>query len=224
MIIGINGFKGSGKDLVADIIVHNAAIKSAGTYSEGAKMSFADKLKKVCVSLFDLDEKIIKGYTEPGYTGPDPKDAPTWIAFSDFNGMEIKVRDALHAFDTSREYLSHREILQLMGTDILRGWMPNIWINLLFKQIEKDKDKRLESKSKCLYVISDARFTNECQEIRNIGGYIIQVNRPGKASGGHSSEQGIDTSLVDYVINNDGDLQDLELKTIEALNFLLDKV
>lgn len=56
-------------------------------------------------------------------------------------------------------------------------------------------------------VISDVRFDNEAEFIRQRGGKVVRVDRPGSdRADDHASEAGISESLVDYVIHNDGDL------------------
>lgn len=72
-------------------------------------------------------------------------------------------------------------------------------------------------------VISDCRYPNEAQAIRNLGGTIVRVTRPGAglagAAGAHISEAGLPDHLVDIEVLNDGTMGDLcaEARKIVAL-------
>ena len=61
-------------------------------------------------------------------------------------------------------------------------------------------------------VVADIRFTNEAEYIKKLGGLVLRIDRPGLDAGvasEHISETGIPMELIDYVVDNDGDLFDL---------------
>lgn len=61
------------------------------------------------------------------------------------------------------------------------------------------------------YVVCDLRFPLEAMRIKELGGYIIRVDRPGYEGDGHLSEKPDDlTSFVDYGILNDTTIEKLE--------------
>lgn len=106
-----------------------------------------------------------------------------------------------------------RNILQKMGTECMRrGYRDDIWIQALFRYIELDG---WETKEETNWVVSDVRFPNEAQAIKDHKGMLIQINRPELGQGKiatkmHASE----TAMVNYhgwdhVITNDGSIQDL---------------
>jgi hypothetical protein len=68
------------------------------------------------------------------------------------------------------------------------------------------------------WIITDTRFPNEADAIKNAGGILIRVERPGvKPINDHPSEVGLDHWTFDYVINNDGDLESLSNKVKDIL-------
>ena len=70
----------------------------------------------------------------------------------------------------------------------------------------------------CLLVIGDIRTDSEAQSVRNHYGTIVEITRDGtKPANGHHLERGIDRTLIDVTIANDGTLQDLGAALIEAL-------
>ena len=110
--------------------------------------------------------------------------------------------------------LTPRKLLQLLGTEAGREIIhPNIWVNALFADYSEDSN----------WIITDVRFPNEAKAIKNKGGILIRVERPGIEShcgGQHLSETSLDAyDKFDYVIENDGTVQDL-IDKVKALNIV----
>jgi hypothetical protein len=60
------------------------------------------------------------------------------------------------------------------------------------------------------WIITDTRFPNEAQAIKDAGGIIIRVTRPGIGPvNDHPSETGLNQWKFDYEIQNDGTLENL---------------
>lgn len=99
--------------------------------------------------------------------------------------------------------VSPRHLMQTLGTEWGRELIhPEIWL-LLAKQ-------RLLRMGPGM-IISDVRFDNEAEWIRSIGGRIIHVRRKTATPvNQHVSENGVTLDPTDLVINNDGDLEDLQ--------------
>ena len=107
MIIGICGLIGSGKDTVANLLIHN---------HDFHKTSFADKLKDAVASMFDWDRYMLEGKTEPSRKWRESPD-PFW-------SKEIG-RD-----------ITPRYVLQRFGTECMRqGLYDGIWVSLTKKQM-----------------------------------------------------------------------------------------
>ena len=101
--------------------------------------------------------------------------------------------------------MSVRELLQKFGTAIRNEVCDDFWVKACLKDFEDDNN----------YLITDVRFKSEAKGIKEKGGIIIRVNRDGAGAGNHISEVDLDDYSFDYVINNDGDMEDLLLKVKE---------
>ena len=100
-------------------------------------------------------------------------------------------------------------LLQRFGTEVGRDLInEDIWVDLTVKSIPDGSR----------VVFTDCRFSNEANKVRQLGGKVWRVNRPGwQAVNDHTSE----TSLVDYdfdrVFINDSSIKDLDAKVEIAL-------
>lgn len=102
-------------------------------------------------------------------------------------------------------YLSPREILQYVGTDMFRASFPKVWVNSLLGRIN-DNEK---------VVVTDVRFPDEAEALRSLGAKIIRVVRPDMVPTDlHESERHIPTIPVDVEIINDGTVKALH-KAVE---------
>jgi hypothetical protein len=100
-----------------------------------------------------------------------------------------------------------RDFLQKLGTDAMRmGLHPNVWVNAIMADYVPDEDGDLPN-----WIITDVRFPNEAQAIKDKGGIIIRVDRPGVSPiNDHPSEVGLDKWEFDYKIVNLSDIFDLK--------------
>jgi hypothetical protein len=118
---------------------------------------------------------------------------------------------------------SPRQLLQLLGTEFGRGMIrSDIWI----RRAMLDVDSFLAGAATECVVITDVRFDNEAEAIRERDGLIFEVVRPGFVclegdAAGHSSEAGISRHLVDATIVNSGTLAELGGKTGALLGDLI---
>lgn len=119
--------------------------------------------------------------------------------------------------------MSVREFLQILGTEGLReGLHKNVWVNALFadyrraaKLVPSDNtfsDYKVEYIGDYPnWVVSDCRFKNEAQAIKDRGGYVVRIDRPGgKPVNNHASETDLDDWNFDFKIANVSDLTALE--------------
>jgi hypothetical protein len=204
MIIGIMGFLGSGKGTVADILIKN------GFY----KFSFADTLKDVVSTIFLWPRDLLEGDTEPSRVFREKVD-PWW---TERFGYEV----------------TPRKMLQIMGTEAGRDVIhKDIWLHCLERRIQGYPN----------VVIPDVRFPNECNFIRKMGGQLIRVkrgedlehalalNRPDlkfdirrweyfmleNYPKVHASEWAWLAERPDYIIENNGTLDDLKAEVEKIL-------
>lgn len=78
------------------------------------------------------------------------------------------------------------------------------------------------------WIITDLRFPNEANAIKDRGGITVRINRAEAYTSGsvknlHSSETALDRYDFDYVIINSGTIEELQQKVLEipALKTLL---
>lgn len=89
-----------------------------------------------------------------------------------------------------------RLMLQELGVGAREIIGPDVWIDALFR--------RLEAEAPSHAVITDVRFPNEADAIRERGGFVVRVERGGYHGDGHISETQVDAIPVDTVIRNYG--------------------
>ena len=102
-----------------------------------------------------------------------------------------------------------REFLQRVGTEGIRnGVHEDAWVNALFSDYYNQDQ----------WIITDCRFPNEANAIKDRGGKIVRIVRPGvSAVNAHPSETALDEWDFDHVIHNDGTLEELKTKALEIL-------
>lgn len=83
-----------------------------------------------------------------------------------------------------------RTLLQNYGTEVRRRDNPNYWTD---KWISKVRDKEN-------VVVDDCRFLNEAEAIKNLGGIIIRIIRPGFTGDSHQSETEQNNISVEHTI------------------------
>lgn len=125
-----------------------------------------------------------------------------------FNWTEEHVNGSLKEQIDTRYNVSPRQAMQTLGTEWGRNTInANLW---LLRAQDEINNAMMDGKS---LAITDARFDNEAQLIKDNGGIVIKIVRADiEAVAAHSSETGISDSLIDYVIKNDGSLFDLWAK------------
>jgi hypothetical protein len=103
-----------------------------------------------------------------------------------------------------------RELLQRLGTECGRQLIDDeIWIRAALDGKEGD------------LVVTDVRFPNEAHAIRDRGGIVIRIVRPGVgAANSHSSETALDDFKFDAIIPNDGSVADLHADLRSVVAFL----
>ena len=115
--------------------------------------SFASALKDMCSSIFGWERSLLEGDT---------------IESRDFR----ETPDLYWTKKLGIDHFTPRLALQLLGTDIMRThFNENIWLSSLEYRMRKTLNT-----TKCV-VVSDARFINELDLIRDLGGIVINVTR-----------------------------------------------
>ena len=212
MIIGINGYAGSGKDTVGTIIQYLQTTPSS--------VSLEDVLDFPLTHQWWLEEA--SGWEVKKWAGKLKAIASmlTGINQEKFEDQEFKKTNLDTQWDCNppgkvgtvyRQPMTVRDFLQKLGTDAIRdGLHTNAWVNALmadYKKIDYNDDEQPEYPN---WIITDTRFPNEAQAIKDAGGLVIRVDRPGvKPINDHPSEVGLDSWKFDYKIANVSDLKAL---------------
>lgn len=89
-------------------------------------------------------------------------------------------------------WLTYRELLQYMGTEVLKFMIhPDIHIHMLLQEYNDAN-----------WLISDCRFINEAKAITDRGGKTIKILSPVKGANKHQSETELAHIVPDYLIDN----------------------
>lgn len=111
-----------------------------------------------------------------------------------------------------------RTLLQTLGTQYSRQIVhPNIWVNATMSDyvVSQFVDGTIKEPN---WIITDCRFPNEANAVKERGGINIRVNRPSTVEvSTHESETALDSYDFDYVIENTGTIEDLVVKVEEIL-------
>lgn len=193
-IVGVCGRKRHGKDSVGRVLRDHFGFTCT---------AFADPLKRVAMSLYDLSWDQVFG------------------------------DDAQKEAVIERWGLSPRQILQRFGTEVGRSVHPDTWIRntmdniqsavsgrgaWLRDDVQREFVHRWTATPK-QWVVTDVRFPNEADAIREAGGQVWTVVRPslGTPTDDHASERSVDLVVPDVLILNDGSLDDLRTRVQAVL-------
>jgi len=169
--------------------------------------SFADILKReVCIKILGLDEKQCYGTDED-------KNSLTNLRWEDMPGVRTemlphdyllqeteklpgKIRNYYKKLDNTTVYhssgfMTAREVLQFVGTDIFRKMYGDVWVDALFRQITAENS--------LFALVCDIRFPNEVLGTQKRGGKVIRLDRDvfeGKDI--HDSELALDKNVYNW--------------------------
>lgn len=218
-LIAISGVRGAGKDSVTSMLQYCLSVpkifRQYWIYKHFRKwispkykrLAFADPLKKMLAILLNIPaskfndrhfkEDCVVNIPTLDFTLSAFTEDTNRLSDSKFNRM-VKSLDP----ELIESNLTIRQLMQYFGTEICQKYFGrNVWINATLKH------------SNGPTIISDLRFKAEYEAIKKHNGFIIYVSRPGYWFGQHASEREMEELLnanqYDYVINNNGSVEDL---------------
>lgn len=173
MIIAFAGKKQSGKTSSCEFVStlfkdhyykYKMVLDQSDYYEVSQIYNFADSLKQMCIDILGLTYEQCYG--------------------TDENKNEL-VNCFWPGIDAQ---MTAREVMQYVGTDVLRRIQTNVWSDTTIRKIQ--------SSNFPLALIADCRFPNEVDAVKKAGGIVIKLDRRLYAST-HESETALDESNYD---------------------------
>ena len=196
-LLGLAGQARSGKDTVASMV--EDILKEEVPELDVHQDAFANRLKVSAAHALGFKFDTIEEYRE-------------WSDRIKSNAViQVVLPESPYRrpVDIIQE-ISGREFLQFYGTEAHREvFDPEFWVKSL-----------LDDPPECgLLIITDVRFPNEAEAIREMGGEIWEIYRPETTTpASHASEEPLSAELLDFQITNDGSLDELKEQVSELLD------
>ena len=159
-IIAFAGRKRSGKGMLA---------KGMREYSPNVVIVVvADSLKFLCCKLLNRTYDELNQMKDDGTTF-EAKVDDYWVSTIKH---EVKISDNIIRNEIGgRVFTNVREVLQIIGTDLIRKYSPDWHIDKTIERIKSYGDDKI-------VVVEDVRFPNEKRRIEEIGGDVYFIIRP----------------------------------------------
>lgn len=191
--IAITGKANSGKNTLGELVVSrlrsriHKELGRGSVHNDAKYIAFADPLKKMAREAF-------------------PNIPRKWL----YGSSKFRAEVIPGAFKDGVP-LTVRQLLIDLGNDFGRKYQPDLWIRNLEHRVKKlSRNPRTKT-----VVVTDCRFRNEFDFLKAEGFYQIRLLRDTHTKINDVSEtnqDGILDSEFDYVVNNNGTLQDLMIE------------
>ncbi|OAV62841.1 deoxynucleotide monophosphate kinase family protein [Enteractinococcus helveticum] len=240
-LIGLTGLKRSGKDATA------YRLTSRHGY---VRIAFAEPVKGILADLNPyvdppsqshrgpqmyeeigvLEQRLVTTFRNRAVMPmPSSKVAMAIRCLDPLMAGDQRLKDVLNAVDgdwdrlkegsedTSEQVVAEiRRLQQMLGTEVARNMVsPTIWVDTAMQCTAA------LGRANVPVVISDVRFDNEAQAIRDAAGVVVEIHRPNllhHTVDGHASERGVESQLIDHTIVNDGALEDLHREVDQLID------
>lgn len=208
MLIGISAKKQCGKDTVCTIIeaidvYYNTRFEPSVSLYEFVKQClFEDRLSSL--STF---RDIVTTWNRESFAKRLRSCLYTITGDNRIFALDDETKNSLsNVKDAEGNYYTIRQLLQKFGTEVGRNISPNLWVDALMNDYIKAKLDGYEED----WIVTDVRFENEAEAIRENGGILIRLNRNTGFNDQHSSETALDNyKNFDLVIDNNGTIDEL---------------
>ena len=131
-----------------------------------------------------------------------------------FCGCDTHYRDAVSrgTYDgAKREFPEIRRLMQGIGVAMREHAGPDVWVDALVRRLLATYVEALEVMDEdANVVIDDVRFVNEESMIRDLGGSVFRVSRPGLPQSSHVSETEGESIQALYEFLNTGSREEFE--------------
>jgi hypothetical protein len=116
-----------------------------------------------------------------------------------------------------------RQVLQFVGTDLFRNHshelMPHIGKDIWVQVVKRKIMNKLKKNPQAKIIVTDARFHNEVDVIKQLGGSIIKLKRNTGCNDSHESEILIDSLPCDFEFDNNGSKDELYENVVKTIQF-----
>ena len=223
-LIAVSGVKGSGKDTFTEMLQYCLSVpKIFRQYwfykyfhklikPKYKKIAFADPLKKMLSDLLNipLNSFYNRNFKEDYVIDvstlnvPQPKVTDDCLNLN-FNKLpDSKFNKMIKQLDQMllNSNLSIRQLMQYFGTEIMQKYFgKRVWINSTLRNASK------------YTIISDLRFIEEYNAVKEQNGIVIYIDRPGYEFGQHASEREMKELLenkeYDFIVINNSSIKRL---------------
>lgn len=208
MLIGLSGKKQCGKDTVCTIIeaidvYYNTRFKSSVSLHEFVKQC----LFKGRLNSLSTFRDIVTTWNRESFAKKLRHCLYSITGDNRVFALDDETKNSLSTIkDAEGNYYTIRQLLQKFGTEVGRSISPNLWVDILMRDYLKAKSEGYEED----WIITDVRFENEANAVRDNGGVLIQIVRNTGLNDQHISETALDDyKNFDIVIENNGSIDEL---------------
>ena len=208
-LIGICGRKESGKTLLSNILIEKYGY---------VRFTFDNALKNLICSILKIDRnELEKIKNDKNNLNFFPNEKTLNFISQETNINIVIVKD----FFDKNQHFTMRELLQKIGTDLIRKYNQDWHVNKvkedIMKEINKNKDIKI--------VVDDVRFQNEIEMLNELNANIFFIIRPSNFNvSNHESETSILWNNIyvpfENIIINDTTIEAL---TYEWINYISNK-
>jgi hypothetical protein len=220
IIVALSGWKGSGKDTLAEYMIKNYNFK---------KLSFAESLKDLVSKEYGVPREHfddLKYKEKPILSLPVVSTDRFSEAIHNMLSGEFKKENGeylskqyssiKHAVSAEGQLYWTPRALAILKGNTNRSVNSSYWVNIAIGNAKKTKHD--------LFVISDLRFKSEVDNLNCIlggrGATYVRINRFKNSISEDPSERDLDDFKFDYYINNTGNKQNAFLE----MDFVLENI
>lgn len=180
-LLGLMGKKRTGKDTFANVLVEKHGF---------TRVALADPLREAALALDPI-------------VGTFPLNIEGLV-----RERQWRLSDVIGelGWEKAKDYVPEvRRTLQRLGTESIRALDDEFWIRTAFKRIDDLREAGTP------VVVTDVRYPNEADAIRDAGGYLARIVRDLPDDGDeHPSEKSLDEYRENLRIPNNGSKSDFE--------------
>lgn len=179
MIVGLSGKMGAGKNEAAKRLALLSSLPVV-------EVSFAAKLKQSAAALLDHPTPILESWK-------NDRDVVVTVSRKEWGRTTIVSEQSVRSFLQRYGTESHRDVFG-----------PDFWLDAALPLADDVRPGR-GPYGDALYVVTDVRFPNEQQRVRDLGGITVRIVGPDEQTGSHPSEQVLECDYeIDNTVRDDG--------------------